>query len=140
MAEPRKWRSREKHTLFYPKHRFQPEDLLGFIEMNGFYDEWIDLGLTDDDLGLFQAVIMTAPKSNKVIPETGGFRVLQMSCDGERNLSIRLGYVYFEDHGIVLLVIARNDDALDHFSEPGRRSIRRLIEREAELLSLGPIR
>ena len=37
-------------------------DLLTFIEMNGFLDEWFQMGLTDEDLELFQAAIMANTK------------------------------------------------------------------------------
>jgi hypothetical protein len=132
-----KW---QQCTLVYPGHAFRPEDLLTFVEMTGFYDEWCELGLTDDDLWIFQTMIMAAPKSNPVVNGTGGFRVLTMARGGRPRQAVNVGYVYFEDYGIVLLVIVRSDNALKRLSPNGRASIRRLIERQAETLSRGIVR
>jgi hypothetical protein len=132
-----KW---QQCTLVYPGHVFRPEDLLTFVEMTGFYDEWCGLGLTDDHLWLIQAMIMAAPKDNSVVDGTGGFRVLSMSPRGRPRLTVNVGYVYFEDYGIVLLIIARSDSSLKKLSPKGRASIRRLIERQAETLSRGIVR
>ncbi len=123
---------RKPQLLVYPKHVFNPEDLLTFVEMNGFADDWAELGLTDEDLAIFQAMIMAAPKGAPAIPDTRGFRVLELKRANRPLLQIRVGYVYFEEYAVVLLVMARTDDAMTNLSQKGRDSIRRLIEREEQ--------
>jgi len=38
-------KSKGKTTLVYPKHLLFPEDLLTFIELEGFMVDWENLGL-----------------------------------------------------------------------------------------------
>lgn len=133
--------SKARHTLLYPKHVFKPEDLLNFIEMDGFIDEWMSLRLTDDDLSMFQAMIMATPKQNPVIPHTSWFRVLQMRrMPPLRTQTVQVGYVYFEECQVVLLVMARSDGTMTKLSRQHRIRIRRLIEREARVFSKGIVR
>src|SRR5947209_4021469 len=122
---------RKKHAFMYPKHMFNPEELLTFVEMNGFYDEWLAFGLDDEDLDMFQAMVMAAPTKNPEVKGTGGFRIIKMTR-GPRPptaapFTVQVGYVYFAEYSTVLLVISRTDDVLNDISEKGRESIRRLI-------------
>jgi hypothetical protein len=106
--------------------------LLTFIEMNGFLDEWFQMGLADDDLEKFQAAIIAAPKSNPVVEGTGGFRIIEMSHVGPNStMTIQLGYVYFEEFGIVLLVMARWDNLMMKLTPKGKASIASLIAKQA---------
>lgn len=105
---------------------------LTFIEMNGFLDEWFQMGLTDDDLEKFQAAIMVAPKNNPIVEGTGGFRVIELSGVGLNNtMTIQLGYVYFEEFGIVLLVMGRWDNLMMNLTPKGKASIASLIAKQA---------
>jgi hypothetical protein len=99
-----------------------------FIEMNGFLDEWFQMGLTDEDLERFQAAIMAAPKDNPIVEGTEGFRVIELSGVGPNNaMTIQLGYVEFEEFGIILLVMARWDNLMMKLTPKGKASIARLI-------------
>src|SRR5690349_14227881 len=100
----RKWGRRERHTLLYPKYCYSPRELLTFIEMNGFFEEWLALGLSEDDLSMFQMAIMAAPKANREVVGAGGLRVLEM-CRDDDQFRVDLGYVYFDWYGIVVLII-----------------------------------
>ncbi len=142
---------REKHTLVHPRD-MKPQDWLTFVEMEGFCEEWHnELCLTDDQLSLFQAAIMAAPTANPVMPDTGGFRVLSLTRvtsgekdsngkDDESLMTVHLGYVYFEDYHVVLLVVARIDGTFKMFSLEERKAIRELIERETIAFAKGKTR
>jgi hypothetical protein len=113
--------------------------LLTFIEMNGFLDEWFQMGLTDDDLERFQTAILAVPKSSPVVEGTAGFRILEMSGVGPTNaMTIQLGYVYFEEFGIVLLVMARWDNLMMKLTAKGKASIASLIARQAAAFAARP--
>jgi hypothetical protein len=56
-----------KATLVYPMHWFKPEDLLTFIELEGFSADWKRLGLDDADLSALQIGIMSGPDKVAVI-------------------------------------------------------------------------
>lgn len=110
--------------------------LLTFIEMNGFLAEWFQMGLTDEDLEMFQNAIMGAPKGNPEIEGTGGFRVLELSRVGpSQAMTIQLGYVYFEEFGIILLAMARWDNLLMNLTSKGKMSIASLIARHGTAFS-----
>jgi hypothetical protein len=126
---------RERAELIYPPHAFSPEDLLTFVEMDGFLDEWMSHGLNDDDLGRFQAMIMAGPKHNPIVADTEGFRILKMRRDPQSEKQVRLGYVYFEEYGVVLLVATQVDDEMERMSQEARIKIGQLIRREHAALS-----
>ena len=54
---------------------FDPEDLLHFVELDEFIDDWRSLGLNDEaDLFSLQLAIMADPRGSPVIEGTGGLR------------------------------------------------------------------
>ncbi len=100
----------EAGTLVFPKHALNPEELLNFIEMKGFVDDWERLKLdVEFDLLALQVAIMAAPRAAPVVSGTGGLRKLRFSPPGwkmGKRDAIRVCYVYFEDFWTVLLVVA----------------------------------
>ncbi|MHC4401515.1 MAG: hypothetical protein ACYTG0_17725 [Planctomycetota bacterium] len=125
-------KDRETHTLIYPNHVFQPEDLLNSIELDWFIGSWEDLKLTDDDLSALQIAIMCNPKGADVMPGTGGLRKLRFSPErwktGKRG-ALRVCYVYFEKYGIVLLSLAFRKAELGNLSPAGKKAARKAIRR-----------
>lgn len=113
---------RRHAALRYPKHVLSPEDLLHFIETTVFTKAWGDLGLNDEeDLTALQVLIMCSPKAAPVIPATGGLRKLRFApAKWETGASggVRVCYVYFEEHAIVLLVYVY--DKREGQSDPSR--------------------
>lgn len=100
-------------TFTYPKHRFQPEDLLHFIESSSFTESWAAAGLDDeDDLTSLQLCIMANPYGDEVISGTGGLIRHCHSFDwASDKRTVDVYYAYFEDYGIVYL------DCLDELAE-----------------------
>jgi hypothetical protein len=94
----------------------QPADLLHFVELDGFTDEWEHLGLDDDDLNKLQFALMEGGKHSPIVPGTGGLRK-------------RL-----ERFGLVLLITAYAKNEQSSLSARAKRMSRKLIETaEAEL-------
>jgi hypothetical protein len=132
-----KKKSREKRTLVYPKLWFDPEDWLTFIhiQMDGFADEWADLGLADDDLRVLEVMIMAKPRGCPVIQGTGGLRKLRCSPQGwarGKRGALRVLYVYFEEHGIVLPVACYSKGEADSFPVSYKKAYKNLINRQAK--------
>jgi hypothetical protein len=70
--------------VVYPQHAFDdPHDILVFIELDGFWDDWKRLGLNDEeDMSTLQVAIMLEPKGSPVIPGTEGLRKMYFSPPG----------------------------------------------------------
>jgi hypothetical protein len=126
-------RGRIKRTLVYPEHAFQPEDLLTFVELHGFADDWRDLRLTDEDLQALQVMIMTKPDGAPVVPGTGRLRKVRFapsSWNSGKRGAARVCYVYFQEFGLVLLVIAYSKNEKDDMPAAHKKAYRDLIARE----------
>lgn len=119
--------------LFAPKHHFRPEDLLTFVEMDGFAADWKELGLDSDDLLALQVMIMSGPTGAPIVQGTGGLRKIRFAParwrTGKRGAA-RVCYVYFEEWRIVLLVIAYSKGQQDDLTAQEKKVIRGLIARE----------
>ena len=125
--------SRKKHVLPYPQHLLKPEDLMTFIQLAGFDDDWMELGFTDTDLQALEIMIMMAPTGAPVVSGTDGLRKIRFGR-ADRNKGKRGGaricYVYFDEFKIVLLVVAYGKDEKDDLSPAEKQEIRNLIARE----------
>ena len=53
-------------------------DLVDFIEVEGFQDDWAGLGLTDEDLAALQTQILTG-RPAPVVAGAGGLRKLRFA-------------------------------------------------------------
>ncbi len=111
-------------------HSTDPVDLLSFIELEGFHDDWYDLGLGDADLFKLQVGIMLGPKSHPVVRGTGGLRKIRFSPVGwptGKSGACRVGYVYFEEWGVVVLVVAYAKSERDNLSKASQKAIREML-------------
>ena len=115
----------------------QPADLLHFVELDGFTDEWEHLGLDDDDLNKLQFALMEGGKRSPIVPGTGGLRKMRFAPErwkmGKRG-AIRVCFCWLEMFGIVLLITAYAKNEQSSLSARAKRMFRKLIETaEAEL-------
>ncbi|MBI1309783.1 hypothetical protein GC176_00635 [bacterium] len=129
MAEPLV----EVITLTYPKHRLSPEDLLTFVEMPGFWEDWQCCGRDDEDLHTLQITIMAQPDVGT--PISGAERLCEVHCQAspESETLMTVRYVYFEEYSMVLLVIAFNGHNV--LTEGEKAQINALIDRQDDELS-----
>lgn len=105
---------------------------MNFWELPWFVDAWNELKLTDDDLSALQILIMCNPRAAPVIAGTRGLRKLRFSPPAWRtgkSGALRVGYVYFEKYGHVLLVIAYRKNEMKTISQRAKKSINAAIER-----------
>ena len=120
-------------ALSFPKHRFEPEDLLSFIEVRPFTAAWRDLDLDTDDLEALQVLIMCDPKRGAVIEGTGGLRKIRFASrrsNQGKSGGLRICYVYFEEFSIVLLVLVYAKNEQDDLSSQETAQMRNYIARQ----------
>jgi hypothetical protein len=101
------------------------------VELPEFTQAWDQMGLdVEDDLLALQLLMMAAAKKARVIPGTGGLwkmRFAPASWIVGSSGAARVCYVYFEDFGIVLWVIAYSKSETDDLSDAGKVTIRKVI-------------
>lgn len=110
-----------------------PEDLLTFVYLDEFADDWKQLHPNDTDeesLWALEVAIMMAPSKAPVVPGTGGLRKLRFVEEGSnRGTSggLRVCYAYFPEHNTVLMVIAFDKHEQSTLSSDEKKSIKRVI-------------
>jgi hypothetical protein len=113
------------------RHRIKPEDVVIFVELDDFTNDWQKLRLSDDDLHALQLAIIEKPKGAPVVPGTGGLRKIRFaaaqSAKGKTGGS-RVCYVYFEEYAIVLLVLAYPKNEKDDLSHAEKKALKKLLE------------
>jgi len=108
------------------------DDLLNFIELETFVHSWEELGLEDDDLAALQIELMANPRRGPLVRETGGLRKLRFSPQRwkqGKSGGLRIGYVYFEKYGLIVLILAYKKGEMDNISAADRKRLRGLIGR-----------
>jgi hypothetical protein len=133
---------RAKITLTYPDHLLDPDHLVTFIEAHGFSDDWKQLGLSDKDLWIAQAMIGANPKGSPVIQGTGGLRKLRFAPSGKggRREWLRICYAYFQEAGVVLLIVAYAKSELDDIPAGHKKCFREMIARQHAIFQKGVVR
>ena len=115
-----------------------PEDFLQFVETNEFVRQWDVLGFDcEHDLLELQLAIMRDPHVGKVVAGTGGLRKMRFgrAKDGVgKRGGIRVCYIHFPGHAIVLLVTAYGKDEKDDLTASDKKGIREFIDRSKAAL------
>jgi hypothetical protein len=109
---------------------FRPEDWLRFIQLTPFSRKWGKLGLTDDDLRMLEAAIMAGPTHAPVLKNAGGLRKMRFgnrSSNQGKSGAFRVCYVYFEKHGVVVLITIFGKNEKSDLSPADRNGIASII-------------
>jgi hypothetical protein len=112
-------------ALSYLAGDFEPMDWLRFIHLAPFDRKWTALGLDDDDLRALQITIMAGPTRFPVIPNSGGLRKIRFGrrgAQGKRD-GFRIGFAYFPDNEIALLITVYAKNEQPDLSPADRRAI-----------------
>lgn len=126
-----------KLALKYPKHRFDPVDLLNFVESTEFTQQWSILGLDhDEDLTSLQLCIMAHPFGDSAIEGSGGLLVHTHSFAGKKDPDscVTVYYAYFEEHGCAHLNFVDSSAKPVEFSESQLDEIRLSLARVKKYL------
>jgi hypothetical protein len=117
----------------------QPEEFLRFVETDEFVQQWQSLGFdVEKDLWDLQISIMRNPEVGRPIAGTGGLRKMRFGRAGDRigkRGGIRVCYVNFKEHSIVLLVTAYGKSDKDDLTATEKKAIREYIERAKAALN-----
>lgn len=138
MADPQTACPHYSAVLHYSPREMDPADLLQFIEARPFTRRWGDLGLTDQDLRALQICIMANPKAMPVVKGTGGLRkgrFAPYTSDAGKSGGLRVCYAYFEEFGVVLLVVVYAKSEADDIPESHKPAYKRLLTEAEQLLS-----
>lgn len=121
----------------YPADRFEPDHFLNFVLLDPFVKAWKSMGLNDEDQRALEVAIMAHPQGPPVVPGTGGLRKLRFASprsDRGKSGSVRVCYVYFEQHAVALLVTAYPKNTKDNLTATEKAAINKLIHEAEEYL------
>ncbi len=128
-------------TLVYPEYaHLTPTGFQVFIELDGFLDDFVQLGLDDEDLHKLQIALMCGGQHAIELPGTGGLREIRFAprrgvneikfvAHDDQEDYFNLRFVLFEEFSVVLLVTVYDGDAVE-LSPDEAEEISALIERE----------
>jgi hypothetical protein len=105
-------------------------DWLRFIHLAPFDRKWTDLGLNDNDLRILQIAIIAGPDRQPVVLDSGGLRKIRFGRAGAnqgKRGGFRVGYAYFPDNQIVLLITVYAKNERSNLSAADRKAISRII-------------
>ena len=109
----------------------RPDELLHFVELDEFQDDWEELGLNVEfDLWELQNQIMHDPSGAPIIRGTGGLRKMRFAPSRWRlgkSGAIRVCYVFFQQHWTVMLVMAYDKTRKDNLSASEKQAIAKYI-------------
>lgn len=99
-----------------------------FIQTDEFYNNWQELGFTEDDLIRLEIEIMRDPKKAPVIPGTGSLRKMRFAMkDKGKSGSARVCYVDFVVHETIYLITAYGKNEKENLSKAECNAIKKLI-------------
>ena len=100
-----------------------------FIQTREFSLRWDSLGLTDEDLRIFETKVMANPEKYPIIKGTGGLRKARISIDskGKRG-GARVCFVDFVFAETVYLITVYGKKDKANLSHSERNDIKQLIE------------
>jgi len=102
-----------------------------FIETPIFMKRWSELGLTDDDLREFQAMLSKNPQKGEVIVGSGGLRKIRYAIPrtvkGKRG-GVRTLYVDFMHIETIALIDCYGKGQKDNISDEEKAEYKKLIK------------
>lgn len=132
----------ERVSLSYASHEFEPAELLNFVRLDGFTQDWKRLRLTDQDMKALRVLIATAPLTAPVIRGTGGLRKVRFSPPKShrgKSSGVRVCYAYYPAYCIVLLTHAYPKNRKDDLSPAECVAIRKALKGFERRLGKGPL-
>lgn len=128
MPTPKK-HSRETLKVVHSPILSRAEDWKRWIIPAAVWRKWQDLGLNDEDLQALEIYVMMNPKGSPVVRGTGGLRKCRFAKKGRgKSGSSRIGYVYFEEFGVIALLAVYAKDDQEDIPMAQRATIKKAVE------------
>ena len=109
-----------------------------FIETTIFTRQWVELGLSEEDLRLLQNRILENPKTGDVIPGTGGVRKVRIAFPGRgKSGSGRVCYIDFAVYEVVYLMAVYGKGKKENLTAEEKNSLKKLVAMIGEGLRTG---
>lgn len=125
-------------TVIASNEDVQPEQLLHFVELNEFCDDWQELGLdVEMDLLALQLQLMRDPAAGDLVIGAGGLRKLRFAPPGwptGKRGSLRVCYCWWPKYWTILLVLAYGKNRKSDLNAAEREGIRRYLMRTEQWL------
>jgi hypothetical protein len=119
-----------------------PSQLLHFVELDEFRDDWQSLKLNVEvDLLALQYELMRHPDAGDVVAETGGMRKLRFAPPGRpsgKRGAVRVCYAWFPDHWLILLIMAYGKSVKGDLTRVDKQGIRTYLARIEQWLDEQP--
>jgi hypothetical protein len=135
MTKPRD-RSKKQYEVLHHPPKIDPEDVLTFIELDGFADDLARLDLDEDDYRALQILMMVQPLA-PLIAGGGGLRKMRFAplrWGTGKSGAARVCYVYYPQWSVILLVLMYSKDEMDDIPAKQLKAIRQTLVRvEAQL-------
>jgi hypothetical protein len=113
----------------------KPEDLLHFVYLDGFCEDWEGLGLSvETELWVLETTIMLNPERGAVIPGTGGLRKLRFGAHGKgKRGGLRIIYLLVPEHFTVVMAAVYAKNEQDNLSGDEKSILRSLVDEVLKL-------
>src|SRR5688572_19321859 len=119
----------------------RPDDLLTFVELDEFRDDWQRIGLDiETDLSWLQWQLMEDPQCGDLVRGAGGLRKARFAPPGSgrgKRSSVRICYAYFEKHHLVLLMMAYDKSSQSDLTAAEKRGVARYLDLTEQWLAKG---
>ncbi len=100
-----------------------------FKEVPSFTKKWKELGLTDEDLRTLENILLKAPETGLVIPDTGGIRKIRIPTErsGKRG-GARVIYVDIEVKECIYLLDVYVKNKKTDLTGKEKKLLRKLVD------------
>jgi hypothetical protein len=123
---------KSKKEQSYPTHSLSPEDFYYFEYLEGYVEDWQEMGLGEADLEAVEVQIMLGGKDSPVVSGTSGLRKMRFAPAGwkvGKSGGLRICFAVLEEFYTVLMIFAYSKKEFDDLSEGGKKAIGDAIDR-----------
>lgn len=108
-----------------------PGDLLYFVYLDEFVDDWKRLNPNDGDeftLWSLEMLLMANPNAFPIVAGTGGLRKARFGREGEgKSGGIRICYSFFPDHHVILMMMAYRKNEQEDLTSDEKKGIKKYL-------------
>lgn len=107
----------------------------GFMYTPKFDKEWEKLGLTDEDLRLFEVYLLENPEAGNIIEGTGGIRKVRWAFPNTgKSGGIRVLYVDFIFYDLIIIFDLFTKDEKENLTQAEKKALKQVVKAMGEEL------